>query len=73
MEQNNFTEYKRIARIAHGKIPVSEDSPMFNLFAERRKIAQYISDSNLPGETNIFHVKKCLEEIEDRIKQYLWL
>ena len=31
-------EYARLNEIARSKIPVSEDSPIYNFFAERRKV-----------------------------------
>lgn len=31
-------EVERINRIANGKIPVSEDSPVFNFFAKKRNL-----------------------------------
>ena len=33
-------EYARLNEIVYSKIPVSEDSPIYNFFAERRKLAE---------------------------------
>lgn len=33
-------EYTRLNEIVYSKIPVSEDSPIYNFFAERRKLAE---------------------------------
>ena len=35
-------EYTRLNEIAHSKIPVSEDSPIYNFFAERIKLENQI-------------------------------
>ncbi len=65
-------EFKKISRIAYSKIPVSEDSPVYNLFAERRKLAERLNRDMLTEEDN----KKLLEYfnyIEEQIKKYLCL
>ena len=65
-------EYRRLNEIARSKIPVSEDSPIYNLFAERRKLAERLNRDMLTEEDN----KKLLEYftyIEEQIKNYLCL
>ena len=43
-------EYARLNEIAHSKIPVSEDSPIYNFFAERRKVAEKLRNNMLTEE-----------------------
>ena len=43
-------EYTRLNEIVHSKIPVSEDSPIYNFFAERRKIAEKLRNNMLTEE-----------------------
>ena len=43
-------EYARLNEIAHSKIPVSEDSPIYNFFAERRKVAEKLRNNILTEE-----------------------
>ena len=43
-------EYTRLNEIAHSKIPVSEDSPIYNFFAERRKVAEKLRNNILTEE-----------------------
>ena len=65
-------EYLRFQQIKGAKIPVAEDSPMYNLFAERRKLAERINRDMLTEEDS----KKLLEYfnyIEEQIKNYLYL
>ena len=65
-------EYTRLNEIAHSKIPVSEDSPIYNFFAERRKIAEKLRN-NMITEENRQNVINYLEKIEEQIKAYLLL
>ena len=65
-------EYLRFQQIKGARIPVAEDSPMYNLFAERRKLAERINRDMLTEEDS----KKLLEYfnyIEEQIKNYLYL
>lgn len=65
-------EYLRFQQIKVARIPVAEDSPIYNLFAERRKLAERINRDMLTEEDN----KKLLEYfhyIEEQIKNYLYL
>ena len=43
-------EYARLNEIARSKIPVSEDSPIYNFFAERRKVAEKLRNNMLTEE-----------------------
>ena len=43
-------EYTRLNEIVHSKIPVSEDSPIYNFFAERRKVAEKLRNKILTEE-----------------------
>ena len=43
-------EYARLNEIARSKIPVSEDSPIYNFFAERRKVAEKLRNNILTEE-----------------------
>ena len=65
-------EYARLNEIARSKIPVSEDSPIYNFFAERRKIAEKLRN-NMITEENRQNVINYLEKIEEQIKAYLLL
>lgn len=65
-------EYLRFQQIKGARIPVAEDSPMYNLFAERRKLVERINRDMLTEEDS----KKLLEYfhyIEKQIKNYLYL
>ena len=65
-------EYLRFQQIKGARIPVAEDSPIYNLFAERRKLAERLNRDMLTEEDN----KKLLEYfnyIEEQIKKYLCL
>ena len=65
-------EYTRLNEIAHSKIPVSEDSPIYNFFAERRKVAEKLRNSMLTEESRQYIIN-YLEKIEEQIKAYLCL
>lgn len=65
-------EFEKISRISHGKIPVSEDSPVFNLFAQRREIARKIQEDDF-NEDSRQYAFEVFYSIEDRIKEYLYL
>ena len=43
-------EYARLNEIVYSKIPVSEDSPIYNFFAERRKVAEKLRNNILTEE-----------------------
>ena len=64
--------YLRFRQIVGARIPVAEDSPVYSLFAERRKLAERLNREMLTEEDN----KKLLEYfnyIEEQIKKYLCL
>jgi len=67
MEQSKAKELERINTIANSRIPVSEESAVFNLFTERKKVAKSILENDYLIET-----KECLtqyfEQIEERLK-----
>lgn len=69
--ENKVEELERITRIAHGKIPVSEESAVFNLFARRKEIAKVFlkSQSDINQEMLLSEIKYT----EDNIKLYLCL
>jgi hypothetical protein len=69
--ENKVKELERITRIAHGKIPVSEESSVFNLFAERREVCRSLLKNITDLERNLQH--KVLNRLEDNIKLYLCL
>lgn len=72
MEQSNIKEFERINRIANSKIPVSEESSVFNLFAERKKLVGRICRDMLTEEDRKLLLEQ-LNYVEDRIKEYLCL
>ena len=43
-------EYTRLNEVARSKIPVSEDSSIYNFFAERRKVAEKLRNNMLTEE-----------------------
>ena len=43
-------EYTRLNEIVYSNIPVSEDSPIYNFFAERRKVAEKLRNNILTEE-----------------------
>ena len=65
-------EYARLNEIVYSKIPVSEDSPIYNFFADRRKVAEKLRN-NMLTEADRQHIINYLENIEEHIKEYLWL
>lgn len=65
-------EYARLNEIVYSKIPVSEDSPIYNFFAERRKLAEKLRN-NMLTEENRQDIINYFEKIEEHIKAYLWL
>ena len=69
--QSTIKELQRIERIAYGKIPVSEESSIFNLFAERRELCLKALKTITDADRQ--HIMNYLEHIEDNIKQYLCL
>jgi len=71
MEQNNIKEFERITRIAHGKIPVSEESSVFSLFSARREVCKSLRKTMV--ETDRQYYLNYLEKIEDNIRLYLCL
>jgi len=71
MEQSNIKEFERITRIAHGKIPVSEESSVFSLFSARREVCKKLGKTMTEADRQ--YVINYLEDIEDNIKLYLCL
>ena len=65
-------EYARLNEIARSKIPVSEDSPIYNFFAERREVTKKLINSELTEEEK-FYTLSFLSYLENNIKNYLWL
>jgi hypothetical protein len=70
--QSKAEEYRRVCLIATSKIPVSEESLVFNLFSARKQLAQNIKDGDLL-EDNKEYVVEMLRHIENTIKEYLLL
>jgi hypothetical protein len=69
--QSKAEEYRRVCLIATSKIPVSEESLVFNLFTCRKELAKVF----LKSQSDI-NQEMLLEEIkytEDKIKEYLYL
>lgn len=71
MEQSNIKEFERITRIAHSKIPVSEESSVFNFFVARREVCRKFN-SEITGD-NLKLLQDRLGYIEENIKLYLCL
>lgn len=69
--ESKFEELKRVSSIAKGKIPVSEDSPVYNLFAERREICRRMTNQLI--EVDMPYYINYLNKIEENIKIYLCL
>lgn len=69
--QSNVRQLEKITRIAHGRIPVSEESSVFNLFAQRREVCKKIIEYGANINTEV--LLQYLEKIEENIKQYLCL
>jgi hypothetical protein len=69
--ESNIQQMERISKIAYGRISVSEDSPVFNLFAERREVCKNIIKTTT--EMNTAYLLDYLEKVEGEIKLYLWL
>ena len=70
--QSKAEEYRRISLITNGRIPVSEESPVFNLFAQRREVSGRLTDGNYSEELKEYAFG-VLYTIEDNIKEYLLL
>lgn len=62
---------EKFERIAHSKIPVSEESFMYQLFRERRHICKTLNEE-LTESDREYHMK-YLETLEDQIKSCLYL
>jgi hypothetical protein len=69
--QSRAEEYRRISLIAHSRIPVAEDSPIFNLFAQRREICKRLekTQTDLDRKQSV----EYLDYVETKIKQYFLL
>jgi hypothetical protein len=70
--QSKSEEFKRINLIAASKIPVSEESPLFGLFYQRREVARNMKYKNAFGDNREYGIK-ILETFEEKIKEYLYL
>jgi len=70
MEQQG-KEFDRVVSIAYSKIPVAEDSPVFNLFAQRREICKRLekTQTDLDRKQSV----EYLDYVETKIKQYFLL
>lgn len=65
-------ELEKINKIAFGKIPVSEESPIHPLFLMRKKVALEIRNNNYNG-ASLSLAFTVLEHTETNIKEYLCL
>lgn len=65
-------EFAKICKIAYSKIPVAEESSVFNLFSARREIARRLKDDNYNEEQRSYILLE-LEKINDLIKEYFLL
>lgn len=63
---------ERISRIAHSPIPVSEESSIYNFFAQRREVANRILSDDVT-ESAIQLLLDNLNYLETGIKKYLGL
>lgn len=72
MESSKIKEFEKICKIAYNKIPVSEESSVFNLFSARREIARRLKDDNYNEEQKSYILLE-FEKINDLIKQYFLL
>jgi len=61
-------KYKRITLIGISKIPVSEDSPIYNLFQYRRELCKRFGE---PQSENNFKFEEAFNRVEEKIKEYL--
>lgn len=68
VDRINIQQLERINRISYSRIPVSEESSVFSLFAQRRELCKKLLEGNI---TEI-HLN-TLEYLEDNIKLYLCL
>ena len=62
---------KKIEGIAHSKIPVSEESFMYQLFRERRHICQTFNKGLT--ENDMKYYTEYLEVLQNKIKSCLYL
>lgn len=68
--ESTIEDYKRIRLIAVGEIPVSKDSPVYNLFQYRKEWCKnYTQTSEKSHDLFI----DGLAHIENKIKEYLLL
>jgi len=65
-------EYLKLNNIVNSKIPVSEDSPVYNFFVQRRKVAEKLRNNMLTEEERIYTLE-ALNYLENNIKEYLYL
>jgi hypothetical protein len=61
--ESKVKELERISRIAYGKIPVSEESAVFSLFAERREVCKRIINEEI-SEFDFLGNEQYLKEQE---------
>ena len=70
--QSRAEELKRVEKIANGKIPVSEESPIYRHFYERRyKCDRALKGDYSPEQLDLIFLD--IEYIENDIKKYLGL
>lgn len=70
--ESKAEELRRISNIANGKIPVSEESAVYYIFEERRKLCEAIL-SDLKEDDLFPHYTDYLDSLERLIKNYLCL
>ena len=64
-------QFKRITTIAHSKISVSEDSPIYPFFAQRREVCKKLLLSQEGTYRDVLLTN--LSYVEGNIKGYLYL
>ena len=69
--QATTEEFRRISLIAHSRIPVAEESPIFNLFSARREVSKKLLEAQEGTHRDV--MLTSLNYLEDNIKEYLLL
>ena len=56
--ESTIQQMERISRIAYSKIPVSEESSIFNLFAERREVCKKLNKTVTETDMKYLYMTK---------------
>lgn len=60
---------RKILSIAYTEIPVSDKSPLYNIFLHRKKTAMYLEESRTENEMKL--LEEMIEYCNLEIKKYL--